>query len=119
MKCAGVSASAVGPERTSTTVGFPPPFALSLSKGQAELAEALVPRDKGFDRLSPNGDKAGLRYLSPNGSLRTVNFRNGPIADGDERAGFSSAPPGTTLRQRKGFCLLRYGRTWLKKTGLP
>ena len=84
-----------------------------------ELVEAFVPRDKGFDRLSPNGDKAGLRYLSPNGSLRTVNFRNGPIADGDERAGFSSAPPGTTLRQRKGFCLLRYGRTWLKKTGLP
>ena len=84
MKPALSSASAVGPERTSTTVGFPPPFALSLSKGQAELAEALVPRDKGFDRLSPNGDKAGLRYLSPNGSLRTVNFRNGPQADTDK-----------------------------------
>jgi hypothetical protein len=63
-----------------TNVGYPPPFALSLSKGQAELVEAFVPRAKGFDRLSPNGEEAVLRYLSPNGSLRTVNFAFGPIA---------------------------------------
>jgi hypothetical protein len=62
-------ASAVGPERLLTNVGSPPPFALSLSKGQAELVEAFVPRAKGFDRLSPNG------------SLQTVNFAFGPKAD--------------------------------------
>jgi hypothetical protein len=44
------------------TVGSPLPFALSLSKGQAELVEAFVPHAKGFDRLSPNGDKTP-RYL--------------------------------------------------------
>jgi hypothetical protein len=71
-------ASAIGPLRALTTVGFPPPFALSLSKGQAELAEALVPRAMGFDKLSPNGEKTRLRYLSPNGSLRTLNFTFGP-----------------------------------------
>jgi hypothetical protein len=51
-------ASARGPLRLFTTVGSPPPFALSLSKG--------------FDKLSPNGgvpiilslSKVGL---SPNG----------------------------------------------------
>jgi hypothetical protein len=73
--------SACGPERLLTNVGSPPPFALSLSKGQAELVEAFVPRAKGFDRLSPNGEEAVLRYLSPNGSLRTLNFAFGPIAD--------------------------------------
>jgi hypothetical protein len=52
----------------------PLPFALSLSKGQAERVEAFVAHAKGFDRLSPNGVVAGLRYLSPNGSLRTLNF---------------------------------------------
>jgi hypothetical protein len=66
------------------------PFALSLSKGQAEpvfpialsLSKgALVPRDKGFDRLSPIGDNTGLRYLSPNGSLPTLKVAFGPIAD--------------------------------------
>jgi hypothetical protein len=78
MKAALLSMSAVGPERLLTNVGSPPPFALSLSKGQAELVEAFVPRAKGFDRLSPNGEEAVLRYLSPNGSLRTVNFAFGP-----------------------------------------
>ncbi len=47
--------SANGPKRLLTTVGFSTPFALSLSKGQAELVEAFLPHDKGFDRLSPNG----------------------------------------------------------------
>jgi hypothetical protein len=41
-------------------VRLPHPFALSLSKGLAELVEALVPRDEGFDRLSPNGS---LRWI--------------------------------------------------------
>jgi hypothetical protein len=40
----------------------PHPFALSLSKGRAELVEAPVPYDKGFDRLSPNGS---LRTITP------------------------------------------------------
>jgi hypothetical protein len=90
MNSAILSTSAFGPLRTLTTVGFPPPFALSLSKGQAEPVEASVPSAKGFDRLSPNGDVAGLRYvrstypvlryrrISPNGSLRTLKFGNGP-----------------------------------------
>jgi hypothetical protein len=52
-----------------------------LSKGQAELVEAFVLHDKGFDRLSPNGDNAGLRHLSPNGSLPTMNFAFGPKAE--------------------------------------
>jgi hypothetical protein len=74
-KPARLSKSAVGPERLLTNVGSPPPFALSLSKGQAELVlpialslskGAFVPRAKGFDRLSPNG------------SLQTVNFAFGP-----------------------------------------
>ena len=52
----------------------PPPFTLSLWKGVAELVEAFVPQAKGFDRLSPNGDKTGLRYLSPTGSLRALKF---------------------------------------------
>jgi hypothetical protein len=69
---------------------FQPPFALSLSKGWAELVEAFMPHAKGSlrqaqggrkYRLSPNGDKAGLpsipqggrnSHLSPNGSLRNV-----------------------------------------------
>jgi hypothetical protein len=45
------------------------PFALSLSKGQAEPVEDFVLRVMGFDRLSPNG------------SLRTLNFGNGPQAE--------------------------------------
>jgi hypothetical protein len=62
-------------------VDSPNPFALSLSKGLAELVEAFVPRGEGFDRLSPNGNETGLpstssgqsEYnLSPNGSLRWV-----------------------------------------------
>jgi hypothetical protein len=81
MKRALLWASARGPLRLFTTVGSPSPFALSLSKGQAELVEAFVPRAEGFDRLSPNGDGSGLRYLSPSGSLRTLDFRNGPQAD--------------------------------------
>jgi hypothetical protein len=81
MKLASTLQSACGPERLLTNVGSPPPFALSLSKGQAELVEAFVPRAKGFDRLSPNGEEAGLRYLSPNGSLRTLNFAFGPRTD--------------------------------------
>jgi hypothetical protein len=67
--------SVVGPKRTLVTVGSPPPFALSLSKGQAELVEAFAPRAKGFDKLSPNGDEAGLRYLSPNGSFADNELR--------------------------------------------
>jgi hypothetical protein len=59
-----LSASADGPLRLFTTVGSPPPFALSLSKSQAELVEAFVPQTKGFDRLSPNGDNAGLPTTS-------------------------------------------------------
>ncbi len=82
--------SACGPLRLLTTVGFPPPFALSLSKGLAELAEAFVPHAKGFDRLSPNREKTGLRYLSPNGSLRTMKFANGPQPLGDIHVGFTS-----------------------------
>jgi hypothetical protein len=70
-----------GPVRLFTTVRSPSPFALSLSKGQAELVEAFVPLAKGFDKLSPNGDKAGLRYLSPNGSLQTWKLANGPAAE--------------------------------------
>jgi hypothetical protein len=71
-------------------VGSPPPFALSLSKGQAEFVfpfalslskGAFVPLAKGFSGLSPSGDKAGLRYLSPNGSLRTATFACGPKAE--------------------------------------
>jgi hypothetical protein len=58
-----------GPSRLLTTVCSPPPFALSLSKGQAEPVEASVPSAKGFDRLSPNG------------SLRTLKFAFGPKAD--------------------------------------
>jgi hypothetical protein len=69
MESAQSRTSACGPERLLTNVGFPPPFALSLSKGQTELVEAFVPRAKGFDRLSPNG------------SLQTVNFAFGPQAD--------------------------------------
>jgi hypothetical protein len=61
--------AAFGPLRTLTTVGFPPPFALSLSKGQAELVEAFVPRAKGFDKLSPNGDATGLRYVAKQRTL--------------------------------------------------
>ncbi|MDE2394965.1 MAG: hypothetical protein KGM91_05960 [Burkholderiales bacterium] len=34
---------------------FTSPFALSLSKGSAELVEAVVKCAEGFDRLSPNG----------------------------------------------------------------
>ncbi len=85
-----MSPSGCGPKRLLTTVGFSTPFALSLSKGQAEpvfpialsLSKgAFVLHDKGFDRLSPNGEEAGLRYLSPNGSLRTLKFANGPQTD--------------------------------------
>ena len=60
---------------------LPTPFALSLSKGHADLIEAFVPHAMGFDRLSQNGDKTGLRYLSPNGSLRTVKFACGSQTD--------------------------------------
>ena len=54
------------------------PIALSLSKG------AFVPHTKGFDRLSPNGDNAGLpsipqdgrnSHLSPNGSVADLERR--------------------------------------------
>jgi hypothetical protein len=61
--------SAFGPLRTVASVGSPPPFALSLSKGQAELVEAFVPSAKGFDRLSPNGDEAELRYVAKQRTL--------------------------------------------------
>jgi hypothetical protein len=61
-------ASACGPQGLWITVRSPPLFALSLSKGQAELVEAFAPCAKGFDRLSPNGDEAALRYLRANGS---------------------------------------------------
>jgi hypothetical protein len=72
---------AVGPLRLLMTVCSSHPFALSLSKGQAEPVEAFVPRAMGFDRLNPNNDKTRLRYLSPNGSLRTLNFVFGPFAN--------------------------------------
>jgi hypothetical protein len=65
-----VPLSVLGPLRKLITVGFPPPFALSLSKGQAEPVEAVLPHARGFDKLSPNG------------SLQTLNFAFGPIADG-------------------------------------
>ena len=64
MNSTHLSASAIGPLRLLTTVRSPLPFALSLSKGQAELVfpialslskGAFAPRAKGFDRLSPNG----------------------------------------------------------------
>ena len=89
MKTHAMSSSEIGPLLLFTTVRFPSPFALSLSKGQAELVfpialslskGAFVPLAKGFDKLSPNGDKVGLRYLSPNGSLRTLEFACGPQA---------------------------------------
>ncbi len=63
------------------------PIALSLSKG------AFAPQDKGFDKLSPNGEEAGLpsipqdgrnSHLSPNGSLRTLKFAKGPNAASSE-----------------------------------
>jgi hypothetical protein len=76
--------SANGPLCEFANVRSPPPFALSLSKGLAELVEAIVPH-AGFDRLSPNGDNAGLRYLSPNGSLRTLKVINGPNAEAQEQ----------------------------------
>jgi hypothetical protein len=78
-----------GPERLLTTVGSPlplastcspPPFALSLSKGQAEPVEAFGMRHDGFDRLSPNGGERGFDKLSPNGSLQTLKFAFGPTA---------------------------------------
>jgi hypothetical protein len=78
MKPASLSPTADGRKRLLTTVGSLPPFALSLSKGQAELAEAFVPRANGFDKLSPNGGERGFDRLSPDGSLRTVNFAFGP-----------------------------------------
>ena len=81
MKPTAYQVAVVGPLGLFTTVGSPPPFALSLSKGHADLIEAFVPHAMGFDRLSPNGDKTGLRYLSPNGSLRTVKFACGPKAN--------------------------------------
>ena len=76
-------ALACGPLRLFTTVGSPPPFALSLSKGQAELVfpmalslskGAFVPHAKGFlrqaqddrkYRLSPNGDETGASIPQP------------------------------------------------------
>jgi hypothetical protein len=62
-------ASAVGPLRLLTTVCSPPPFALSLSKGQAELVEAFVPRAEGFDKLSPNGSLPTLKFaFGPKGN---------------------------------------------------
>jgi hypothetical protein len=81
------SISACGTKRLFATVGSPvplastcspPPFALSLSKGRAELAEAPGVWHEGFDKLSPNGSERGFDKLSPNGSLRTLKFRNGP-----------------------------------------
>jgi hypothetical protein len=81
---------AVGPLRLLTTVGSPlplastsspPPFALSLSKGQAEPVEAFGMWHEGFDKLSPNGSERGFDRLSPNGSLRTLYFRFGPQAN--------------------------------------
>jgi hypothetical protein len=73
-------ASACGLLRKFTTVGSPLPFALSLSKGGAEPVGALVLRDKGFDKLSPNGGERGFDRPSPNGSLQTLNFAFGPAA---------------------------------------
>ena len=67
---------ACGRVRPFATGGSAPPFALCLSKRRTELVEAFVPRAKGFDKLSPNGRKAGLRYLGANGSLRTLNDTN-------------------------------------------
>jgi hypothetical protein len=77
MKPTRMASFTVGPLRLFTTVGSPFPFALSLSKGQAELVfpitlslskGAFVPQAKGFDKLSPNG------------SLRTSKFACGPKA---------------------------------------
>jgi hypothetical protein len=104
------SMSAVGPEWLFTSVGFPPPFALSLSKGQAELVEAFVPRAEGFNRLSPNGDGVGLRCLSPNGSLRTLNFRNGPkpearLTRGGARSAVESKPASLAFSRRTSHAL--------------
>jgi hypothetical protein len=48
------------------------PIALSLSKG------AFGMWHEGFDKLSPSGEEMGLRYLSPNGSLWTLNVAFGP-----------------------------------------
>jgi hypothetical protein len=64
MKRARWSRFANGPLRLLATFGSPRPFALSLSKGQAELVEAFVPRAEGSDRLSPNGDNTGLLSTS-------------------------------------------------------
>ncbi len=61
MKPARLLLSADGPLWLLTTVRSPLPFALSLSKGQAELVEALVPRAEGFDKLSPNGILLSVR----------------------------------------------------------
>jgi hypothetical protein len=81
--------AAFGPLRTLTTVGFSPPFALSLSKGQAEPVEAFVPRAKGFDKLSPNG------------SLPTLKFAFVPKPASDDGASFTSfAPSGSEVIER-------------------
>jgi hypothetical protein len=80
MKFARLLLSACSPLRLFTSVGPPPPFALSLSKGRAEPVEAFGMRHEGFDKLSPNGGDRGFDRLSPNGSLRTVNFAFGPQA---------------------------------------
>jgi hypothetical protein len=73
---------------------MPSPFALSLSKGQAEPVEALVPHAKGFDKLSPNGDNTRLRYLSPNGFVARLHS----IRQGD-RNGYLS-PNGSSQTSR-------------------
>ncbi len=90
MKAVRWSQAVDGPERLLTTVRSPlpfaltcspPPFALSLSKGQAEPVEAFGMRHEDFDRLSPNGGERGFDKLSPNGSLLTLNVAFGPQAD--------------------------------------
>jgi hypothetical protein len=69
-----LSRSVDGPKRLLAKVGSPlpfastcspAPFALSLSKGQAEPVEAFGMRHEGFDRLSPNGDEARASIPQP------------------------------------------------------
>ena len=58
-----------------------PPFALSLSKGQAELVEAFVSREKASTSSARTVMGQPFDKLRANGPLQTVKFRFGPTAD--------------------------------------
>ena len=78
--------SAVGPLGAVAKVRSHPPFALSLSKGQAELVEAVVSREKASTSSARTVMGQPFDKLRANGPLQTVKFRSGPTADSDKRA---------------------------------